>query len=170
MLNEKGLSLVEVMVALLVLLFVSLALMQTALVSIESNMKNTLRDEAVSIAEGKMSEAKHLIFNNTMTNLKSDGYPNPDTDVNGISIVPSAALCPPGYWSTFGSNGVVVRKNLKKVTNFNFCTNRTVTENGGDGSLDTPDAISRQVSITVGWTWKGEEYSHMLTSMVERSD
>jgi type IV pilus assembly protein PilV len=64
LLNKKGLTLVEVMIALVVLLVVSLALMQTALVSINSNMTNVLRDEAVNIAEMRMNEARNTPFNN----------------------------------------------------------------------------------------------------------
>ena len=64
LLNKKGLTLVEVMIALVVLLVVSLALMQTALVSINSNMTNLLRDEAVNIAEMRMNEARNTPFNN----------------------------------------------------------------------------------------------------------
>jgi len=62
--NKKGLTLVEVMIALVVLLVVSLALMQTALVSIDSNMTNILRDEAVGIAEMRMNEARNIPFDN----------------------------------------------------------------------------------------------------------
>ena len=62
LLNKKGLSLVEVMIALVVMLVVFLALMQTALVSISSNMINVLRDEAVSIAEMRMNEARNIPF------------------------------------------------------------------------------------------------------------
>ena len=62
LLNKKGLTLVEVLIALVVLLFVSLAMLQTALVSIDSNMRNVLRDEAVSIAEMEMNEARNSAF------------------------------------------------------------------------------------------------------------
>lgn len=62
--NKKGLTLVEVMIALVVLLLVFLALMQTALVSIDSNMINVLRDEAVNIAEESMNDARNTPFNN----------------------------------------------------------------------------------------------------------
>lgn len=48
--NKEGMTLVEVLIAMVVLLLVSLALMQTALVSIDANMRNVLRDEAVSVA------------------------------------------------------------------------------------------------------------------------
>jgi prepilin-type N-terminal cleavage/methylation domain-containing protein len=63
-LNKKGLTLVEVMIALVVLLVVCIALMQTALVSIESNMTNVLRDEAVNIAEMRMNEARNMPYTN----------------------------------------------------------------------------------------------------------
>ncbi len=62
--DKKGLTLIEVMIALVVLLIVSLALMQTALVSIDANMKNVLRDEAVNIAEMRMNETRNIPFDN----------------------------------------------------------------------------------------------------------
>jgi prepilin-type N-terminal cleavage/methylation domain-containing protein len=71
LLNKKGLTLVEVMIALVVLLIVSLALMQTALVSIDANMANILRDEAVSIAEMRMNEARNTPFNSLVGTLNT---------------------------------------------------------------------------------------------------
>jgi len=76
LLNKKGLTLVEVMIALVVLLLVFLALMQTALVSIDSNMINVMRDEAVNIAEGRMYELRNLSFDDSDLN---------DTDGNFIT-------------------------------------------------------------------------------------
>jgi type IV pilus assembly protein PilV len=60
--DKKGVTLVEVLVAMVVLLFVSLAMMQTAMVSIDSNMINVLRTEAISIAEMRMNEARNTSF------------------------------------------------------------------------------------------------------------
>lgn len=57
-----GFTLVEVLISLVVLLLVSLALMQTALVGIDSNMINVLRDEAVNIAEMRMNETRNIAF------------------------------------------------------------------------------------------------------------
>jgi len=65
--NNKGLTLIEVMIALVVLLLVFLALMQTALVSIDSNMINVLRDDAVNIAEEQMSDARNRPFDNIIS-------------------------------------------------------------------------------------------------------
>ena len=66
-----GLSLVEVMIALVIVLLVFLALMQTALVSIESNTVNILRDEAVSIAEMRMNEARNIPFASLISDAAS---------------------------------------------------------------------------------------------------
>lgn len=60
--NNKGLTLVEVLIAMLVLLFASIAMMQTALVSIDANMINVLRDEAIRIAEEQMNETRNTNF------------------------------------------------------------------------------------------------------------
>jgi prepilin-type N-terminal cleavage/methylation domain-containing protein len=64
LLDKKGVSLVEMMIALVVLLLVFLALMQTALLSINANMNNLLRDEAVSIAEQHMIFIRNMPFDN----------------------------------------------------------------------------------------------------------
>jgi type IV pilus assembly protein PilV len=66
--NKEGFSLVEVLVAMVVLLVSSLALMQTALVSIEANMGNALREEAVNVAEMRMNEARSTLH----SSLQSD--------------------------------------------------------------------------------------------------
>jgi len=64
MLNKRGFSQIEIMISLVLLLLVFLALAQTALVSIDSNMTNILRDEAVSIAEMSMNETRSIPFDN----------------------------------------------------------------------------------------------------------
>lgn len=60
--NNKGLTLVEVLIAMVVFLLVSLAMMQTALVGIDSNTINILRDEAVNVGEMRMNEARNVPF------------------------------------------------------------------------------------------------------------
>src|SRR4030042_2438093 len=138
--NKKGLTLVEVMIALVVLLLVSLALMQTALVSIDANMTNVLRDEAVDIAEMRMNEARNLPFTATVDNLTSD--------IGSLS----GADCP----TAFSATGVPIQRNLRNIKNFDFCTNRVVTPLGTD---------TKQVTITVGWRWNGADYTHSITTI-----
>jgi prepilin-type N-terminal cleavage/methylation domain-containing protein len=122
LLDGKGLTLVEVLIAMVILLFVSLALMQTALLSIDSNMKNILRDEAVSIADQKMDEARNEPFSSLAT----------------ISNVP-------------------VTRDIRKIQNFSYSVRRSVTNVNTD---------NKQVDITVGWTWKGQPYSHTISTIV----
>ena len=57
-LRISGVSLVEVMIALTILLIVFLGLIQASLVSIQSNMKNLLRDEAVTITSEQISRLR----------------------------------------------------------------------------------------------------------------
>jgi type II secretory pathway pseudopilin PulG len=154
LLANKGLSLVEVMIALLVLLFVSLALMQTALVSIESNMKNVLRDEAVSIADARLAEARGSAGNTaSYTVLASDSI----ADANL-----TAANCGQKFVDDFPGNvGVFVTRNLKNIQNFGFCTHMRVDDLGA-GTED------KRVLLTVAWLWKGESYSHTNSTILRR--
>ena len=147
LLNKKGLTLVEVMIALVIFLFVFFALMQTALVSIDANMINTLRSEAVNIAEMRMNEARGIPF----TSIVSD------------SVSLSACDCPTGFFAT----GECRSRDVRSISGFNFCTNLTCTEFGGDGDCATDDigADNKRVNIVVGWKWKGENYTHSITTI-----
>jgi len=100
LLNKKGLSLVEVMIALVIVLLVFLALMQTALVSIESNTVNILRDEAVSIAEMRMNELRNRPFD--------------DLDLNG-TLDPNPLII-----------NQTINRTLKNISNFPFTTVTTI--------------------------------------------
>jgi type II secretory pathway pseudopilin PulG len=152
--NSKGLTLVEVMIALVVFLFVFFALMQTALVSIDANMINSLRNEALNIAEMRMNEAR----NESFVGLFSDAG-----DL-------SACDCPTG----FGGTGTCVERDIRSVSGFDFCTNLQCTEVvggggvGGDGNCATDDAVNKQVHITVGWKWKDQDYTHRITTVRKR--
>jgi type II secretory pathway pseudopilin PulG len=138
----RGLTLVEVLIAMTVVLVVFLALMQTALVGIDSNMRNILRDEAVGIAEMRMNEARNLSF---------------------VSLVPDAGSlsgcdCPSAGVFPF-TTGSCIKRNLKNISGFDFCTNRAV---------NTLNADNKQVNITVGWKWKGEGYTHSVSTIVRK--
>ena len=149
-LNREGVSLVEVMIALVVMLLVFFALMQTALVGINANMLNSLRDEAVNAAEIRMNEVRNSAFTAIVS----------DTD----SL--SGCDCPAGFPST----GRCDKRNVRSISNFNFCTNVACTEIGGDGNCatDTAGGDNKRVTISVGWNWKGERYSHIITTVRKR--
>ncbi len=60
--DKRGMTLIEVMISLFLFLVVSLAMLQTSVLTLDNNMKNTLRDEAVSIGEQMMSQARNTPF------------------------------------------------------------------------------------------------------------
>ena len=87
--NKKGLTLVEMMIALVVLLLVFLALMQTALLSINSNINNIIRDEAVSVAEQHMIFIRNMKFDDvSVTGFIADTRPeiNDTRDFRNFSV------------------------------------------------------------------------------------
>jgi type IV pilus assembly protein PilV len=55
-------TLIEVILSLVILMIVSLALMQSAAVGTFHNMRNVLRDEAVSVAEMRMNQLMSMRF------------------------------------------------------------------------------------------------------------
>ena len=57
--GSKGFTLVELMIAMIILLFVSLAMMQTALVTMSATTKNSLRDEGVKLASETLNRLRH---------------------------------------------------------------------------------------------------------------
>ena len=58
--NEEGFTIVELLVAVVILVFVSIALLQTAIVNIEFNAKNAIRDEGVRVAREKLNQMRNV--------------------------------------------------------------------------------------------------------------
>lgn len=160
--NKRGLTLVEVMIALVIFLFVFLALMQTALVSIDANMINSLRNEAVNIAEIRMNKAR----NDPFASLVSDTG-SLLTVYSDSGCTSGCNDCPTG--SEF-STGRCECREVRSIPEFKFCTSLRCTEFGGDGICTTDDigADNKQINITVGWKWKGQDYRHNITTVRPR--
>jgi len=161
----EGFTLVEVMIALVITLLVFLALMQTALVGIDSNMRNVLRDEAVKIAEMRMNEMRNIPFVSVVSDTAS-----PLSDYDSCSYYSSSSCCDSGCndCPTGFSTGKCRCRNLRSISKFKFCTNLTCQELGGDGDCATNDADNKQVSITIGWKWKDDNYTHRVTTIRKR--
>ncbi len=60
--NNRGFTLIEVMIAMIILMVGMMALLNTAAVVIQNNLANVLRDEALSVAEELMIYYKNLPF------------------------------------------------------------------------------------------------------------
>lgn len=61
--SNRGMTLVEVMVALVIILVLMLGLIQTAILSIDNNLRNVFRDEAARIADQTMGDLRSFPFN-----------------------------------------------------------------------------------------------------------
>jgi type IV pilus assembly protein PilV len=68
-LNSKGMSLLEVMIAMVFLMVVSLALVQTSLFGFQENLRNSLREEAVRIADQKIGHLRARAYTQTVTDV-----------------------------------------------------------------------------------------------------
>lgn len=144
--NKQGATLIEVMVALLIFLIVSLALMQTSLISIESNLINELRDEAVRIAGERMEEARNIVFDN----LFSDVTP-------GVNLELASCKQPP----VNDPNNYPVRITRRiRNTDIDFGSRRTVRSLGSD---------AKEITILVRWQYRGSCYSHTISSIRKKS-
>jgi type II secretory pathway pseudopilin PulG len=78
--NKKGVTLIEMMISLLLIMIVFLALMQTTVIGISANLQNSLRDEAVGIAEIRMNQLKSLSFTDSFVDANL-GAGGPTTEV-----------------------------------------------------------------------------------------
>ncbi len=63
-LDSRGVTLVEVMISLVILLIVFMGLIQASLLSINHNLRNEIRDEAVRVAAEYMSRTRSDSFGN----------------------------------------------------------------------------------------------------------
>ncbi len=60
--NKEGMTLLEVMIALVLLMIISLALVKMSLLAMDTNVQNEMRDAAVSVAEQRMNELRNTPF------------------------------------------------------------------------------------------------------------
>lgn len=154
--NDKGVSLVEVMIALVVLLLVFMGLLQAALLGIDHNIRNILRDEGVAMATKTMEEERSILF----ANLASD------TDA-----IPSGTDCPDTFTTGRPPVSINIRSmNVASGTARDFCirVNCVEVETSADGDCTTDDADTKQITVSVGWRWKGEDYTHTVSSLRRR--
>ena len=132
-LNNKGMTLIEMLIALMLLLITSLAMMQTSLLAIQTNLANSLRDEAVNVAEERMNDLRNEPFTTT-------------------PLFTSDALLS-------GTTTTTVTRKIR-ASSVPFDVRRTVAPD--------IDANTKQVSVTVAWSYKNVPYTHSITTILRR--
>jgi len=81
-------TLIELMVALVIMMIVALALMQSSLIAMNANIVNALRDEAVSVAEQRMNELRSTPSLTATTGLVADDPPTITRNVRSKANFP----------------------------------------------------------------------------------
>ncbi len=86
--GKKGMTLIEVMIAMFLFLIIALALLQTSIISVDHNVMSSLRENAVSVAEARMNDARNVPFDN----LASDSGVTVDRNIANATIAFSTAM------------------------------------------------------------------------------
>ena len=152
--NKRGFTLVEMMIAMVIIMVGLLGLVQAVLLSIDSNMKNLFRDEAVRISQQALTGELIDSVNNRHEGLKNLPVAN-DT-------------LPAGTWQPFtvlrNFGGSITKQDTVSITVFDL----------------TPGTSrkSKRLQVVVGWDNKketsplpetGKEFQHSITSIVVSS-
>jgi type IV pilus assembly protein PilV len=136
--NERGFTLVEVMVAILILTIGMLGLLETMNVSIQHNLKNQYREEAIRIGARYMTELRGKSFTATFNAYssisKSQSY--------ATQHVPSTLR---------GSNKVF-----------------TVERYTSDLASDADGPTSEQLNVTVKWAFRNQSSVNRISTVVTR--
>lgn len=148
--DKKGFTLIEILVAMVIILVVLLGIVQAALLSIDSNLRNLLRDEAIRTAEQR---ANGLLVDTGGTQYQ--GLKNLPFD--DVALQATALTCTAND----------VSRNFRNMTrNYRVCW--TITDIAAD---------IKRVEISVGWNYKGEtaplaptnrEFQHSITTILRR--
>ena len=143
--QARGFTLIEVIIAMFILLVGMLALLNTAAVVIQNNFTNILRDEAATLAQAKMSDIKNTPFTDINTTYLASQPPQP-------TVLP---IC-----GTVDSPLVVTR--YFRGTAMNYSVGCGITPLGTAGD-------SVQVSVQVLWTYKNNQYTHTVATVINSS-
>lgn len=134
--NKKGVSLVELMIALVILLIVFIGLIQMSIVSIQSNMKNILRDEAVRIATDRITRLKTIDFDDGLL-----------TDTSGAFVADDMDPLTGGVQNT-------VSRDFRSVTR-QFTVTKDIADDGAD---------YKEITVRVAWDWQGENFTYDISA------
>jgi prepilin-type N-terminal cleavage/methylation domain-containing protein len=145
--SAKGVTLIEVMIALVVLLIVFMGLIQAALLSIDHNLRNEVRDEAVRIAAEAMTNLKAQKFSALVDNSTTQ-YTCP---YDGHSYSGTLLAVQPG-----GNPSRTFRNFSQQYTVGQLITN-----------LDPPANNNKQVTVRVQYKYRTDNpVSYIINSVL----
>ena len=154
--NKRGFTLVEMMIAMVIIMVGLLGLVQAVLLSIDINMKNLFRDEAVRISQQALTG--ELIDS---VGVRHEGLKN-------LPVANDIGTLPAGIWPSF-----TVIRNFGGTINKQYTVSITVFDLTPGTSRK-----SKRLQVVVGWDNKketsplpetGKEFQHSITSIVVSS-
>lgn len=144
----KGVTLVEVLIAMTILLIVFMGLIQASILAIGVNMRNDLRDEAVNLTADVMNKLRAAPFDD----INRDGTADPAN--------PTVFNFVPARWDTDGTADGIYNVRIRNAT-IPYTVTVIVTYAG--------DADHKRIQITTRWTWQGETITHIITALRGRT-
>lgn len=140
--GNSGVSLVEVMISLVVLLIVFLGLIQASIVTIDHNLRNELRDEAVRIASDALARLRTTDFDDLLL-----------SDTAGAAVEAFPGDAPPNPVRNFRNAAVT------------FMIDKTIADLDANTKQVT-------IIVTWEWKDRtvaaGNPYTHTISSIVRR--
>jgi prepilin-type N-terminal cleavage/methylation domain-containing protein len=159
--NNKGVTLVEVMIALVILLVVFMGLIQASLLTVENTATTALRDEAVRLASDTVTALKTGPFDDLNRDAPPPpALPPPDPPLFRLSSTGSAME--QGNARRLGINTVRGSRNLSS----NYVITVAIVALDGD---------NKQVTVRVEWDWKertfanDNAYRHEVVTLLRRT-
>jgi len=84
--NNRGMTLIEVMIAIVITFIVFLGLSGSGIFVLNENIKNSLRDEAVSVAGMEMEQVRNTSFDNLYLAPGTQSVDNVVRQIRGLTV------------------------------------------------------------------------------------
>ena len=146
--SEKGFSLIELLIAIVILTIATLGLLQALSHYIQINMDNAMRNEAMRITEERMEQIRGLKFADT---------PDDELVPDDGSSVPNSAQLP-----------TTVSRSIRKLT-IPYTVRTTISRLSFRSDGVTPNSKAIQVLVT--WRSKGTtgtQHQHSAATVITR--
>lgn len=125
--NQSGFTLIEIMIAFVIILIVMLGLLNLTAQVTEVGVRNAIRDEAVRLAEEIMDQERAKPF---------DDIGKPPTN----------------------------NKRTRKIRNVSFEYIYSIS-----AQPNSNDAKIKIITVGISWDYRGEQYTHNISSIVRRT-
>ena len=84
--NKEGMTLIEVLIAIVITFIVFLGLSASGIFVLNENIKNSLRDEAVSVAGMEMEHVRNISFDNLYSAPGTQDVDNVVRQIRGLTV------------------------------------------------------------------------------------